>query len=79
MNLTQLAKLQTLKKHLENFRNNHPKFPRFLDAVYRDALEEGSLIEIRVTSPEGKNYVTNLRVQKEDLDFLKALSDLNHM
>lgn len=77
MNLSQITKLQALKKHLKTFQKNHPKFQHFLGAVYKDALSEGSIIEISVSSPDGKNYVTNLKLKKDDLDFLQALQQLN--
>lgn len=76
MYFSQLAKLQTLKKHLDIFQKNHPKFQHFLNAVSRDALREGSVIEIKVTSPEKKTYITNLKLKKDDLDFLHALQQL---
>ena len=76
MYFSQLAKLQTLKKHLDIFQKNHPKFQHFLNAVSRDALREGSVIEIKVTSPEKKTYITNLKLKKDDLDFLQALQQL---
>ena len=71
MNLSQIARLQALKKHLETFRKNHPKFPSFLNAVSHNALEEGTVIEISVTSPSDKNYVTNIKLRQDDLDFLR--------
>lgn len=73
MNLSQIARLQALKKHLETFRKNHPKFPSFLNAVSHNALEEGTVIEISVTSPSDKNYVTNIKLRQDDLDFLREL------
>ena len=76
MNFSQLARLQALKKHLEVFQKNHPRFQHFLNAVSRDALKEDSVIEINVTTPEGKKYVTNLKLKKDDLDFLPALQEL---
>ena len=77
MNLSQIARLQALKKHLETFRKNHPKFPSFLNAVSHNALEEGTVIEISVTSPSDKNYVTNIKLRQDDLDFLRELQSLN--
>ena len=65
MNLSQIARLQALKKHLETFRKNHPKFPSFLNAVSHNALEEGTVIEISVTSPSDKNYVTNIKLRQQ--------------
>ena len=76
MNISQLARLHSLRKHLEVFQKNHPKFQHFLNAVSRDAVKEGTVIEISVTHPEGKTYVTNLKLQKDDLDFLQALQQL---
>lgn len=72
-----IARLQALKKHLETFRKNHPKFPSFLNAVSHNALEEGTVIEISVTSPSDKNYVTNIKLRQDDLDFLRELQSLN--
>ena len=62
---------------LETFRKNHPKFPSFLNAVSHNALEEGTVIEISVTSPSDKNYVTNIKLRQDDLDFLRELQSLN--
>lgn len=77
MNLSQLARLQKLKSQLYTFHRNHPKFAPFLDAVNKNALGEGTIIEISVTSPEGRHYETNLKVNQEDLEFLHSLQGLN--
>ena len=58
MKLSQLAQIQKLKTQLDAFQRNHPKFTPFLDAVNKNALAEGTIIEIKVTSPEGKHYET---------------------
>ena len=77
MNLSQLARLQKLKSQLDTFHRNHQKFAPFLDAVNKNALGEGTIIEISVTSPEGRHYETNLKVNQEDLEFLHSLQGLN--
>ena len=77
MNLSQLARLQKLKSQLDTFHRNHPKFAPILDAVNKNALGEGTIIEISVTSPEGRHYETNLKVNQEDLEFLRSLQGLN--
>lgn len=53
------------------FKNRHPKFPLFLKAVSNDGLHEGSVIEVTVTAPDGKTYSSNLKLTKEDLEFIK--------
>ena len=35
------AKLFKLKKAWDIFSKNHPKFPDFLDAVYKNAVKKG--------------------------------------
>ena len=77
MNLNQLAMLQKLKSGIDRFRANHPKFPLFLKAVSQDALREGSVIEISVTTPEGKNYCSNVRLNADDMELIETLKNLN--
>ena len=76
MNFNQIAMLQKLKSGIDRFRGNHPKFPLFLKAVADNAMEEGTLIEINVTTPEGRNYCTNLKLKQDDLDFFRTLSEM---
>ena len=77
MNFNQLAMLQKLKSGIDRFRANHPKFPLFLKAVSQDALREGSVIEISVTTPEGKNYCSNVRLNADDMELMETLKNLN--
>lgn len=76
MNLNQLAIIQKLKECMERFRSNHPKFPLFLNAVSREALIEGSVVEITVTTPEGRNYCSNIKLGQDDLELLECLKSL---
>lgn len=55
------------------FTANHPKFPHFLKAVSQNVLSEGTLIEINVTTPDGKSYSSNLKVKAEDMELLREL------
>ena len=72
MNINQIAMIQKLKTSMDTFRNNHPKFPLFLDAVSKDALMEGTIIEITVTTPQGKNYCTNVKLKPEDMELMES-------
>ncbi|MCI8885502.1 MAG: hypothetical protein HFG87_05900 [Dorea sp.] len=76
MNFNQIAMIQKLKGGMERFRMNHPKFPLFLNAVSQDALREGAVVEITVTTPEGKNYCSNLKLMQEDLELIECLKAL---
>ena len=76
MNINQIAMIQKLKTSMDTFRNNHPKFPLFLDAVSKDALMEGTIIEITVTTPQGKNYCTNVKLKPEDMELMESFQNM---
>lgn len=76
MNFNQIAMIQKMKNAMETFRQNHPKFPLFLNAVSQDALVEGTIIEINVTTPEGKNYCTNVKLKASDLELVDTLKNM---
>lgn len=77
MNLNQIAMLQKFKSSIEQFRRNHPKFPLFVNAVAQDALTEGTVIEITVTSPEGKHYCSNIKLKADDIELMKMIQQMN--
>ena len=76
MDFRQIAMLQKLKSDVNRFRANHPKFPMFLKVVSQDAIEEGSIIEINVTTPEGKKYCTNVKLKADDIALFESLKSI---
>ena len=66
MNINQIAMIQKLKTSMDTFRNNHPK----------DALMEGTIIEITVTTPQGKNYCTNVKLKPEDMELMESFKNM---
>lgn len=76
MDFNQIAMIQKIKSGMDRFRANHPKFPMFLNAVSQNALMEGTVIEINVTTPEGRNYCTNVKLQSDDIEFLNSLKSM---
>ena len=65
--------LMQFQEMLTSFRQNHPKFPMFLQAVKKNALTEGTIIELSVKTPDEKNYCTNLRLTASDVELLQKL------
>lgn len=65
--------LLKLKQAQKTFEQNHPKFPMFLRAVGKDAMTEGTVIEINVTTADGRNLATNLKLQQSDIEFLQEM------
>lgn len=70
------AKLLKLKKSWETFTYNHPKFPMFLKAVQRKGLEDGTVMEINITSPQGDKMTTNIKLNSIDIDLIKEITNI---
>ncbi|SHJ03918.1 hypothetical protein [Parasporobacterium paucivorans] len=70
------AKLIKLKHAWDVFSDNHPKFPKFIQAVGRKAVEEGTVIEINVTTTSGETLSSNLKLTKSDEDLFVELAEL---
>ena len=60
----------------QKFTANHPKFPKFLKAVAAEGLKEDTLIEVNITTPEGKTYCSNLKITQSDLELFKQMKDM---
>lgn len=58
------------------FKNNHPKFFTFLNAVIKPGLPEGTVIEMTVTKPGEEPITTNIKVTQSDLELFE---NLKHM
>ena len=72
-NPIQLLKMKDL---LNSFRRRHPGVSGFIDAVRAEGLPEGSVLDLKITFPEGKSMATNIRVSDEDIELIRAISQL---
>lgn len=68
-------KLMQLKTHWGKFSKAHPKFQSFLGAA-GNKIEEGSVIDIKITGPDGHAIETNLKMNKDDVAFIQAIKSL---
>lgn len=68
--------LLQLKASYETFQRNHPKFPLFLKAVHSHGLDEGTIIEMSVKMPDGKDLSTNLKLSASDIQLLKEFEKI---
>ena len=60
-----LGNLMQLKNSWATFTQNHPKFPKFLQAASTAVKED---------TPEGKVIETNLKVKASDIELFKNLT-----
>lgn len=66
-------KLGQMKKDFTEFSRRHPKFVPFFTNAVPAAAKEGSILEVKVTNPEGKEIKTNIKVTAEDVQLLTEL------
>ena len=72
MNPMALMKIMNAKN---KFNANHPKFGAFLSAAFAGGIQEGTIIEMKVTKPDGTEMTTNLKVKQSDLELLQELRE----
>ena len=65
--------LISIKKGFDTFRSNHPKFISFIGNVGSAQVKEGSILELKIVNPDGEEFVTNLKANQDDIEFLKMI------
>lgn len=73
MNPSSIMKIMNAKNR---FSENHPKFIAFLHDVFGSGIEEGTVIELKVTKPGQETVTTNIKVRQSDLELLQELREL---
>ena len=68
-------KLMKMKNAWSRFAANHPKFPLFLNAIVKRGIQEGTIFEFKVTSPDGQELVTTMRLSADVIELWKELSE----
>jgi len=68
------AAILTLKKKWDEFSQRHPKFVSFLGLLKSRGVSVGSIIDIKVTLPNGESFQSNIKLTEEDAEMLKSLA-----
>ncbi len=71
------AALFKIKGAWDTFARNHPKFPMFVQAVSQAGITEGTIIEVSVTSTDGRKMETNVKLTASDLELFEMLKKMN--
>ena len=66
-------KLMKLKNAIGGFQARHSKFVSFIQAMSGQCMQEGTIIEVNITTPDGKKCVSNMKVSAEDVEFFSNL------
>lgn len=70
------AAIMKLMGAKNQFEQTHPKFASFFKTIVSQGVEEGSVIEITVTKPDGTPITANMKVQRSDLELVEQLKNL---
>lgn len=68
--------LLSMKSALDKFQGNHPKFMQFLQVMMQNGLQEGTVLECKVITPEGKEIQANIKITEDDLELIEKLKEL---
>jgi hypothetical protein len=72
MAMNPIAMMQVAGR-IKIFKEQHPKALAFIQSVSEGDLREGSVIEVKVTTPEGKESVSNIKLTKDDIETFNLL------
>lgn len=70
------AMIFKIKGMWDEFKGNHPKFPRFLQAVVRQPMEEGTVLELTIKHPNGDTLASNVKLTASDLELIEQLKQM---
>lgn len=69
--------LLSMKSAMDKFQGNHPKFMQFVTAMAQNGLEEGTVLECKVLTPEGKEIQANIMINQDDLELIEKIKELS--
>ena len=67
--------MMQIKGMLDKFRKNHPKVQNFFAAAAK-SVDEGSVIEMKLTTSQGKTLCSNIRVNTDDMELIRQINGL---
>lgn len=69
-------KLLKLKGAWERFQTAHPQLTPFLQAVGSRGLQEGTVLDLSVTAPDGQPLRYRMTVTAQDMELFSELQDM---
>ncbi|WP_051464962.1 hypothetical protein [Butyrivibrio sp. FCS014] len=74
MNMNPMMIMQ-LQQRIQTFQQEHPKVLPFLTAIKDHALEEGTVIAMKVTTKDGRTLESNIKLTANDIDTIRMMMD----
>ena len=77
MNMNPMLLMQ-LQQRFSLFSKDHPKVLPFFRAVGSNDMQEGTIIDIKVTTPDGKTLESNIKLTANDIETAKMMMNINN-
>ncbi|MBO6241839.1 MAG: hypothetical protein J6O61_13515 [Butyrivibrio sp.] len=77
MNMNPMLLMQ-LQQRLSLFSQDHPKVLPFFRAIGSNAMQEGTIIDIKVTTPDGKELASNIKLTANDIETAKMMMNMGN-
>lgn len=68
--------MMKLAQRLQIFSSQHPRAIAFLRDTAQNAVQTGTIIEMKVTTPDGHERISNIKLTQEDLETIEILKNL---
>ena len=72
MNINPMA-IMELQQKLNTFKQEHPRVLPFINAVKDDGLQEGTIFDMKITTPDGVSKQCNIKFTQNDLELLNTI------
>ncbi len=70
------AALFKIKGAWEKFSSNHPKLMSFFNAANAKGIVEDTVIEVKISYPDGQDLTTNVKIKQEDLELFAQIQQM---
>ena len=77
MNMNPMILMQIQQK-INNFKNEHPRVIPFFLALKDSSIQAGTIVDMKVTTPEGKEMQCNIKVTDNDIELFNLLMEMKN-
>lgn len=74
MNMNPMLLMQ-MQQRFTQFQQDHPKVMPFFRAVGDNAVQEGTVFAIKVTTPDGRTLESNIKLTANDIETINMLKN----
>ncbi len=77
MNINPMAIMQ-LQSKFNTFKTEHPRVAPFFGALKDSSIQVGTVFDMKVTTPEGKEMQCNIKITQNDIDLFNTLMEMGN-